>query len=180
MYFTVFLPNLFVLQGIFFFFSWTSRCFFYFLKKKLLGSTTTPSGDTGKYNTSCTSRCFVLHDVFSLVHGFLDQHARANGRPLVFQLRAAHAPLTPRTTHTHISTQKPHTETPQQPIDEPQQQLTRHNTSTTDTQHSTPSDRDESMTKENTTALRDLRTTPKPQMRKIQRRNWLRHKLGGR
>ena len=50
------------------------------------------------------------------------------------------------------------------------------NTTTMDTQHSTPSDRDESMTEENTTAPRDLRTTPKPpnwpQMTKKQRSNW--------
>ena len=40
---------------------------------------------------------------------------------------------------------------PQQPIDEPQQQLTQPNTTTTDTQHSTPSDRDENMTEQATT-----------------------------
>jgi len=87
MYFTVFLPNLLVLRGSFFFFPGLNGIFFYFLKKKLLGSTisnycevqvnkgstTTPSGNTGKYNTvlyfamsknsgeyhsCCTSQCF--------------------------------------------------------------------------------------------------------------------------
>ena len=91
----------------------------------------------------------------------------------------AHATSDPGTTHIHS-----HTEPPQQPIDEPQQQLTQPNTTTTDTRHSTPSDRDENMTEENPAALRDLRITPKPpnwpQMTKKQRRNWFKRKLGGR
>ena len=93
----------------------------------------------------------------------------------------AQAPPTPRTTHTHTHL---HTKPPQQPIEEPQQQRTLTNTTTMDTQHSTPSARDENMTEENTAALRDPRITPKPpnwpQMTKKQRRNWFKHKLGGR
>ena len=94
------------------------------------------------------------------------------------QRQLKHHP-TPRTTHTHT-----HTKPPQQPIEEPQQQRTLTNTTTMDTQHSTPSARDENMTEENTAALRDPRITPKPpnwpQMTKKQRRNWFKHKLGGR
>ena len=73
MYFTVFLPNLLVLHGSFFSFSWTSRCFFVFLEKSLpgstissycevqvnKGSTTSPSGNTGKYNTQLYFAMFL-------------------------------------------------------------------------------------------------------------------------
>ena len=95
-----------------------------------------------------------------------------------------YAPLTPRTTQTHS-----HTEPPQQPIDEPQQQLTQHNTTTTDTQHSTPSDRDENMTEENPAAFQGRRfdphpelTIPKPdnwhEMSASARKNWSRRRNG--
>ncbi len=63
----------------------------------------------------------------------------------------AHAPSTPRTTHTHF-----HTEPPQQPIDEPQ----------------TPCDRDEIMTEENPAAIRGKRCDPRPELVTPNPYNW--------
>ena len=95
----------------------------------------------------------------------------------------AHVPPDPETTHISL-----HTEPPQQPTDEPQQQLTQPNTTTTDTQFLTPCDTDENMTEENPAALQGRRFDPhreptiqKParwnEMSKTQRRHWLRHRL---
>ncbi len=73
----------------------------------------------------------------------------------------AQAPPNPRTTHIRL-----HTETPQQPINEPHQKRTQPNTTTMDTQHSTeaqpsiPRDTDDDITQDNPTAPPDRRIGP--------------------